>query len=85
MNHESMDQWGDQLKRKRKKTTRVLLHNTGGIGFVTNQRSRETLKMERLKRLVINYEVDLVCLSEVNKDWRSVPRQHHMERYIIMV
>ena len=68
MNHESIDQWGDLLKRKRKKTTRVLLHNTGGIGFISVQRSRETLKMERLKRLVINYDVDLVCLSEVDKD-----------------
>ena len=76
MNHESLDQWGDLLKRKRKKTTRILIHNTGGIGFISGQRSRETLKMERLKRLVINYNVDLVCLSEVNKDWRSVQQEH---------
>ena len=59
-----------------KNTTGILLHNTGGIGFVSGKRSKETLKMERLKRLTINYEVDLVCLSEINKDWRSVNQEH---------
>ena len=32
--------------------------------------------MERLKRLVVNYDIDLVCLLEVNKDWRSVQQEH---------
>ena len=48
------------------------MHNTGGIGFVTSERKKETLKMERLKKLSIDYNIDLICLTEVNKDWRSV-------------
>ena len=42
----------------------------GGIGFVSSERNRETLKMERLKKLTIDHSFDLICLSEVNKDWR---------------
>ena len=28
------------------------------------------MKMERLKKLTIEHSVDIVCLTEVNKDWR---------------
>ena len=28
------------------------------------------MKMERLKNLTIMNEIDLICLTEVNKDWR---------------
>ena len=34
--------------------------------------SRETLKPEKLKLLRVKYEVDLVCLTEINKFWRLV-------------
>ena len=30
------------------------------------------MKMERLKNLTIKHSMDLVCLTEVNKDWRMI-------------
>ena len=71
-NHDLKGHFGDLLKRNSRNVTRILLHNTGGIGFVTSERKKETLKMERLKKLSIDYNIDLICLTEVNKDWRSV-------------
>ena len=59
-----------------KNSTRILLHNTGGIGFITNERSRETLKVERLKALTIKYWIDLLCLTELNRGWRGVNQKH---------
>ena len=67
------------LKRKNKNSTRILLHNTGGVGFISDERSKDTLKMERLKDLTINYEVDLICLTEVNLDWRSIDQKYDLE------
>ena len=32
--------------------------------------------MERLKSLTINYDIDLVCLTEVNRDWRSIAQDN---------
>ena len=76
MNHDEQGHWGDLLKRKKINSTRILLHNTGGIGFISGERSKESLKMERLKSLAINYEIDLICLTEVNRDWRSVEQSN---------
>ena len=76
MNHDCQGHWGDFLKRKKVNCTRLLLHNTGGIGFISGEKSKESLKMERLKRLAINYDVDLICLTEVNKDWKFVQQDH---------
>ena len=71
-NHGRKGIFGDPFLRTKSKSIRILLHNVGGIGFVTGQRSRETLKMEKLKELVCRYGVDLISLSEVNKDWRKI-------------
>ena len=68
MNHEDRGHWGDLLKRKKGENMRLLLHNTGGIGFMTEDRSRETLTSEKLRMLCNEYEIDMVCLTEVNKD-----------------
>ena len=76
MNHESSGHWGDLLKRKKTNCTRILLHNTGGIGFVSGDRNKESLKMERIKELTIKYRFDLLCLTEINKDWRAVPQSN---------
>ena len=48
----------------------------GGIGFVSSERNRETLKMERLKKLTIDHSFDLICLLEVNKDWRVTKEEN---------
>ena len=49
-----------------------MIHNTGGIGFVSDERSKQTLKMEKLKKLLLDHKFDLVGLTEVNKDWRRM-------------
>ena len=76
MNHEDRGHWGDLLKRNKGDSVRLLVHNTGGIGFMTGERSKETLKSEKLRGLSKQYNFDLVGLTEVNKDWRKVEQQH---------
>ena len=46
----------------------IVLLNTGGIDFFTDSRFWETLRSERLRTLYGNYEVDLDCLTMINKD-----------------
>ena len=70
--HREIGHFGDHLRRKPKKTIRLLLQNVGGIGFCSQLRHIETLKMEKLRDLCINQEVDLLCLTEVNKRWSQV-------------
>lgn len=51
---------------------RVLLHNTTGIGFCTTERSRETQKMEKLRNFVIKHKIDILSLTETNKNWAKI-------------
>ena len=67
---------GDLLTRNNTDCIRILLHNPGGIGFVSDKRCKQTLKMEKLKKLVIDHNVDLISLTEVNKDWRKIDYQN---------
>ena len=53
-----------------------MLHNTTGIGFCSQTRNRETLKMEKLRRQVITQDVDILALTEVNKRWSVVPEEN---------
>ena len=76
MNHEDRGHWGDLLRRNKGEFVRLLLINTGGIGFMTEARSKETLKSEKLRMLCNEYKIDVVCLTDVNKDWREVDQQH---------
>ena len=75
-NHGVAGYHGDPLQRRDPNNIRILLHNPGGIGFIHNKRCLQTLKMEKLKKLIIQHEVDLVGLCEVNKDWRKVEQNH---------
>ena len=75
-NHGRRGIFGDPLKRTKHNSIRILLQNVGGIGFITGKRCHETLKMEKLKELCLTYNVDLMALTEVNKDWRKVTTQH---------
>ena len=54
------------------KTIRLLLQNVGGFGFCSQLQHIETLKMEKLRDLRINQDVDFLCLTEVNKRWSQV-------------
>ena len=71
-----MGYFGNPLTRKPQDCVRILLHNTGGLGFATNVRSKQTLKMERLKKLIIKHDFDFVGLTEVNKDWRRIEHEN---------
>ena len=75
-NHGGKGIFGDPFLRHKQKAVRILLQNVGGIGFVSGERNKETLKMEKLKMAVCNFSVDLLCLTEVNKDWRKVNTKH---------
>ena len=72
--HQNHEQgfFGDPIQQKNKDCVRILLHNTNGIGFVTDKRCKETLKMEKLKKLILSQDFDIVGLSEINKDWRKI-------------
>jgi len=68
---------GDPIKqRKDEDSIRILLQNSGGIGFVSGQRNRESLKVEKLKQFILSKQVDFVGLTEVNKDWRRVDTEN---------
>ena len=70
-NHDGKGVFGHILQRNKKKV-RILLQNVGDIGFVANERIRKTLKTEKSRNIVCRYNVDLLSLSEVNKDWRKI-------------
>ena len=71
-NHGEVSHFGDHLRRKHPDHIRILLHNPRGIKFTSDFRSIHSLKAEKLKKLVLLHDIDLVALSEVNRDWRSV-------------
>ena len=48
-NHGEADPF-EPLTRVAPGCVRILLHNVNGIGFVTGQRSRATVKLEKLKK-----------------------------------
>ena len=78
MNHEDRGHWGDLLRRKKGDNVRLLMHNTGGIGFMAEERSKETLKSEKLRGLCNLYNIDLAGLYENNKDWRQVDQKNNI-------
>ena len=57
---------------------RLLLWNANGIGFVSHERSLESLKMEKLKKLLITHEVDIAGITELNKNWKKVDTNHNI-------
>ena len=63
-NHGCKGVFGHPFTRKHKSTIRILLQNVGGIEFIANKRCHETLKMEKLKEITCNYNVDLLALNE---------------------
>ena len=65
--------WGHHFRKASQDCLRLLCYNTGGIGFLSEERSKESLKMHKLKKLVLNNQIDLLSLTELNKDWRKVP------------
>ena len=52
------------------------LNNVSSIIFITEDRSKESLKIKKLKRLTIEYDIDAIYLTEINTDWRAVQQQN---------
>ena len=71
-NHGDKNHHGDILKWNKNGCARILLCNKGGIGLLSACCSKESLKMEKVEKLVLETSVDLVCLTETNKDWNKV-------------
>ena len=61
--------FGNQIAHKKEGMIRILLHNTTGIGFCTSERSRETQKMEKLRNFVQKHQIDILSLTETNRNW----------------
>ena len=55
---------------------RILFQNVGGVGFMSGDITQESVKIEKLKKLIIGKSIDIVGLAEVNKDWRCVDTEH---------
>ena len=68
--------FGNQIAHKREGHTRVMLHNTTSIGFCSTERSKETAKMEKLRKTVIKQEVDILALTELNKRWSAIEEEN---------
>jgi hypothetical protein len=63
-------------QKKDEEMVRILFQNVGGIGFMSGDINQESVKIEKLKRLIIDKSIDIVGLAEVNKDWRCVDTEH---------
>ena len=70
--HGTKGEFGDPLTRKGKDVIRILLWNTNGIGFTSSDRTLESLKMEKFKKLVQLHAFDFTALTELNKNWSKV-------------
>lgn len=62
---------GAIMPRSHHNAVRVVLINIAGIGFISEERSK-------MRNLVIDYDVDLLMLSQTNKDWRVIPCEHSL-------
>ena len=69
---------GAIMPKSHPNAVRLVSVNIAGIGFISEERSKMRYKLEKLKNLVIDYDVDLLMLSETNKDWRVVPSEHSL-------
>jgi len=67
--------YGDHLKPKKKGMVRLLFQNPQGLGPMNELTQLQTSKITKLKETLLKHDIDLLGLSEVNKDWRKIPHQ----------
>ena len=73
--------YGDHIKQKRHGMVRILFQNPQGLGNMDSSRNGQSLKIMKLKDTLLKHSIDVVGLSEVNKDWRlTPPRKKHCGR-----
>ena len=71
-NHGGKGVFGHLVQRNKNRTVRNLLQSVGSIRLVANEQNHETFKMKKIRNIVCRYNVELLSLSEVSKDWRKV-------------
>jgi exonuclease III len=70
--------YGDHIKQKKKGMVRILFQNPQGLGPLSDVQGCQTSKINTLKDTLLKHQIDLVGLSEINKDWRLVPQKETM-------
>jgi hypothetical protein len=70
--------YGDHLKQKRQGMIRFLFQNPQGLGHIDSDTHRQSIKTKKLKYALIKHNVDIVGLSETNRDWRLIPQKETM-------
>lgn len=65
--------YGDHIKQKRSGMLRILFQNPQGLGRIHSGESIQSLKLTKLKDILIKQNIDVLGLSEVNRDWRVIP------------
>ena len=70
--------YGDHIKQKRQGMVRILFQNPQGLGSIASGRGGQSLKIRKLRDTLLTHNIDVVGLSEVNKDWRLIPQKETM-------
>ena len=74
-NYDSQD-FGDELSNsKSKEVIRILFQNVRGFGYHKDQQ-----KTTSIKKLALDSQADIFCMSEINIHWNSRSRQHSIRQ-----
>ena len=68
--------WGHHTWKKQEDTIWILFQNCGRLGDV--KKEKNSPKLELLKALILNHEVDAIGLAQVNTEWRKVPTAQNL-------
>ena len=68
---EELENWyfGDLCSRKKKDTIRFMFQNINGIGYTS-----KSVKCDSVRKLIVNYNVDVMGLAETNINWGKIRR-----------
>ena len=71
---------GMRYNKKRRMTMYVSCYITAQrIGAITDtEMNKSSYKLTQLKIFALEKQVDLICLTETNTDWRVVPPDNHL-------
>ena len=67
--------YGDHIKQKRNGMVRILFNNPQGLGPIRNRDQCQSYKINKLKDTLLKHGIDILGLSEANKDWRMIPQK----------
>jgi exonuclease III len=70
--------YGDHIKQKKQGMICILFQNPQGIGPLNSNRRYQTSKINNLKDTLLKHDIDILGLSEINKDWRMIPQTETM-------